>query len=372
MNPAQKYSAPVLKKNVPDDSGKFLPLPKPTGPFPFHLDVQDIRKLGSQNKLVFHMLGDTGGLRSADFQREVVSEMVRQYQQPDEHGKPQFLYHLGDIVYNHGEWEEYERQFFEPFQHYPAPIFAIPGNHDADVNPDNPAVYSSLDAFRAVFCDSSPRTVTFSGNAERKSMVQPNLYWSLITPVARIIGLYGNVTKFGKIEAEQRRWLVAELQAANRERKEKAVVLCVHHAPYSADINHGSSLEMIRFLEGVFAETGIVPDVVFSGHVHNYQRFAKDYPGGKTVPYIVAGGGGYDELHPVASLTDNRFSADNPLLDGVRLVNYCDRRHGFLKISIEKEAGGVTLKGAFYTIPEDENTGRGASVKLADEFVINL
>lgn len=370
FNPAQKYSKPVFKKDVPDDSGKFLPLPKPAGSYPFHLDLKDVQKPETEKKIVFHMLGDTGGLRSADFQREVVSEMVKQYHGADEGDRPQFLYHLGDIVYNHGEWEEYERQFFKPFQHYPAPIFAIPGNHDADVNLDNPVVYSTLDAFGAVFCDSSPKTVTFSGNSERKSMVQPNLYWSLITPVARIIGLYGNVSKFGKIDDEQRRWLVAELRAADLERKEKAVVLCIHHAPYSADINHGSSLEMIGFLESVFAEAGIVPDIVFSGHVHNYQRFAKDYPGGKSVPYIVAGGGGYDELHPVALLSDRRFTADNPLFEGVRLVSYCDQKHGFLKISIGRTTSGISLKGTFYSIPENE--AGGAALKIADEFVLKL
>jgi hypothetical protein len=37
-----------------------------------------------------------------------------------------------------------------------------------------------------------------------------------------------------------------------------------------------------------FTAMGIRPDIVFSGLVHNYQRFAKHYPDGTHLPYIVA------------------------------------------------------------------------------------
>ena len=40
---------------------------------------------------------------------------------------PSFLYHLGDIVYKFGGATDYYSQFYEPYAHYPAPIFAIPG-----------------------------------------------------------------------------------------------------------------------------------------------------------------------------------------------------------------------------------------------------
>ena len=147
------------------------------------------------------MVGDTGSLRSPDFQKNVVGQMVRQYQHTGDH--PQFLYHLGDVVYNHGEASQYQRQFFDPYKHYPAPIFAIAGNHDSDVNPDA-APYNSLEPFMTVFCDTSPHTVAFSGGSERKSMVQPNVYWTLNTPLANIIGMHSNVPKFGIVTEEQR------------------------------------------------------------------------------------------------------------------------------------------------------------------------
>ncbi|TLV03206.1 metallophosphoesterase family protein [Dyadobacter luticola] len=368
-----KYTTPVFKKNQPDDSYKAQPVPPATGSYPYHLALEKILSVPDQNKLAFHMLGDTGGIRSPEFQKLVVSEMVRQYEKAEGTGaEPQFMYHLGDVVYNYGEASQYKRQFFEPYEKYPGPIFAIPGNHDSDVNPDSRVRYQSLDAFRAVFCDTHPQTVTFSGNAARKSMIQPNVFWTLETPVANIIGLYCNVTKFGTITPEQRQWFLEELRNAGSQRPGKAILLCMHHAPYSADVNHGSSIPMIKFLEGVFEQTGVRPDVVFSGHVHNYQRFSKTYPGGKILPFVVAGGGGYDELHPVASTYDSRFTANNALFNHVQLENFCDKKHGFLKVFLEKIGGGVNIHVEFYTLPHETRITPGMKAELADHFTVEV
>ncbi len=52
--------------------------------------------------------------------------------------KPAFLFHLGDVVYDFGEAQYYYDQFYEPYRNYPAPIFAIPGNHDGFIVPNTP------------------------------------------------------------------------------------------------------------------------------------------------------------------------------------------------------------------------------------------
>src|SRR5262249_60408487 len=51
---------------------------------------------------------------------------------------PVFFYYLGVVVYFDGEVPIYYWDFYEPYLHYPAPILAIPGNHDGDVDPINP------------------------------------------------------------------------------------------------------------------------------------------------------------------------------------------------------------------------------------------
>lgn len=366
------YNTPVIKKNQPDDSYKYQPLPAPTGPYPYRLALQNIIPGVNAHKMVFHMAGDTGSVRTPSLQQLVAKDMAKQYANIPAADSPKFFYHLGDVVYHFGEAEHYNRQFFEPFSFYPGPIVAIAGNHDSDVNPANPVPYHSLDAFKAVFCDTKQQPVPFSSDANRLSMVQPNIYWTLTSPLANIIGLHSNVPKFGIITGWQRDWFVEELKAANAERPGKALIVCLHHSPYSADVNHGSSLAMIGFLEGVFEETGIRPDVVFSGHVHNYQRFTKTYADGLTVPYIVAGGGGFDELHGIALTADDRFTADSPLFEGVKLENYCGDRHGFLKLTIERDSNGLTLAGEYYSLPHSAQLGDEPEAVLTDQFKIDV
>ena len=91
-----------------------------------------------------------------------------------------------------------------------------------------------------VFCDVESRPVIFSQGASRNSIeIQANVYWTLETPLANIIGLYSNVTKFGIITEEQGK-LVFQMNCGmpDFQRPAKALIVCEHHAPYSADTNH--------------------------------------------------------------------------------------------------------------------------------------
>lgn len=358
----KKYDRPILKLYQPDDTYKKQPLPKPSGAYPYHLNVAQFADV-PVDKFSFTMVGDTGGVRYPDGQQKIAAQMCKLIAEGEEGEHPAFLYHLGDVVYHYGEAEQYERQFFKPYSGFNRPIFAIAGNHDSDINPDNPVPYHSLDAFTAVFCDAESRNIPFSESG-RKSMVQPNIYFTLQTPLANIIGLHSNVPKYGFVDDDQRAWFVEELKTAAKERPGKLILVCVHHAPYTADFNHGSSIPMINFLESAFAESGVLPDAVFSGHVHNYQRFEKTYPNGKKVPYIVCGAGGFDELHSLVREGDPMYSIDSPLLDNVHLQNYCDNKHGFLKLTLEKQETGVSLSGEYFAL----NKAGEESDACADSF----
>ncbi|OOQ60863.1 metallophosphoesterase family protein [Mucilaginibacter pedocola] len=344
QNNPKRLPRPVFKLNVPDDSFKFLPVPPPTGQHPYHLS----HPATGADKLVFHMVGDTGGFRDTGFQHKVASVMAAQCEELTGDERPQFLFHLGDIVYNHGEASQYAEQFFKPYENYAGPVYAIAGNHDSDVNPVAAQPYKSLDAFKTVFCATEHKAVPFGGDTKRQSSIQPNIYWTLETELANIIGMHSNVPKFGVVTDEQRNWLIEELKWADKQRPGKAMILAIHHAPYTADFNHGCSLPMIELLEGVFAETGIRPDLVASGHVHNYQRFQHKYPEGKPLTFLVAGAGGYDELHWLVGENDPNYTPDSPLLTNVELQDYSDDKHGFLKIAVEKTGQGVTIKGEYY------------------------
>lgn len=361
----------VFKLNVEDDTFKAQHLPKATGEWPFHLDLSAIPLEGelTSDRLVFNMVGDTGSVKEPEFQRMVAAEITKQYIREQEANEtPQFLFHLGDIVYNFGEAEEYAKQFFEPYDQYPSPIFAIAGNHDADINPNNPIPYHSLDAFMRVFCEKKASLVPFSGNSKRSSMIQPNVYWTLKTPLANFICLYSNVPKFGLIRDKQKEWLIGELQAAANERSDKLMIICVHHSPYSADSNHGSSKAMIEALEEAYLLAKVKPDVVFSGHVHNYQRLIKRYQDGTCIPHIIAGAGGYADLHQLASDDDPNFTNDDALLTGVKLLNSCVDKHGFLKVTLEKSPESLFLKGLYYTIPHEMPKENQVHTQVYDRF----
>lgn len=369
-NRSPAYNTPVVKKDQPDDNDKMLPLPVPTGMYPYHMNIDTIIDDIDSQKMVFHIAGDTGSLRNPCFTLPVATAMTAQYDVTEDINRPRFLYHLGDVVYNHGEAMEYDRQFFIPYQHYPGPIVAIAGNHDSDVNPEAAESYESLAPFVKVFCATTAAPVDFSLVKNRLSMTQPNVYWVLHTPLATIIGLHTNVPKFGIITAEQRYWFLEQLTEAAKLLNEKMLIVCMHHAPYSADINHGASLAMIDFLEAAFDETGVRPDIVFSGHVHNYQRFLKTETDGTACTYVVAGGGGYDVLHPVATIDDPGFTNDNERFKNVHLISCCDNRHGFLKIAIEKNNNTLQLTGEYFSFVNERIFQTSHETELTDQFVV--
>src|SRR5262249_19660843 len=126
MASVRKVTYPVFKRNQPDDSFKFRPLPAPSGKYPFHLNLQTVIPDLPAEKMVFHMVGDTGSLYGGNFQRVVAGEMIKQYMDaPALKDKPQFLFHLGDVVYTFGEAANYYPQFFAPYRDYPGRVFAI-------------------------------------------------------------------------------------------------------------------------------------------------------------------------------------------------------------------------------------------------------
>ncbi len=127
----------VIKRHGFRANQTFEPLPSPTGAFPYRLvldavvgsdGVAAIRKFG---KLVLHMMGDTGGVKSPQPQQIVAATMEKDFTAAAG-DRPEFLYLLGDVIYYNGERSQYYPQFYEPYATYPAPILAIPGNHDGD------------------------------------------------------------------------------------------------------------------------------------------------------------------------------------------------------------------------------------------------
>lgn len=305
----------------------FQELPAPTGTAPYRLNAGDVKPGLSATQRVIHVIGDHGGVKDPTPQNAVAKAMIADAAGVD------YCYSVGDVVYFNGARQEYPPQFQEPYADYNMPIFAIPGNHDGDPEEDGEA---SLAAFMRYFCDTTPQLLPEVAEYNRDTMTQPNCYWTLRDELVTIIGLYSNVPSGGAIQANQQAWLAAELEAAP---SGVPLIVALHHPPYSCDAHHGGSEAMGKILDEAFRETDRWPDLVLSGHVHNYQRFDRQVqlPDGSAgryeckVPYIVCGAGGYHNLHAMATDAAPGMEA----VPGQVTLNAFDATQwGFLRLTI--------------------------------------
>jgi hypothetical protein len=337
------------------DRARFKPLPPPPGAPPFRMNLRDVvgsavmEQITQRGKLVFHTVGDTGQHgHGAAAQESVSFHMERQIKGANvpEADKPCLYYHLGDVIYFNGELRMYPEQFYEPYQFYPAPIVAIPGNHDGE----NVRGETSLGAFVSNFCTTTPHIPPMPGQSRRRTMTQPHVFFTLNAPFVTIIGLYSNVT--GDLDdpngaaTPQLDWLKGELQAAD---PGKFLIVAVHHPPFSLDNTHGGERKIGLALDEAFASAGRLPHLVLTAHVHDYQRFSRRQSVGatsRTIPYLVAGAGGYagyEGLHKVFPNT--------PLPDDVELLASNDALPGFLRLTVTP----TNLVSEYFVVPKPPN-----------------
>jgi acid phosphatase type 7 len=325
---------PVSNRNV-----SFQPLPRPLGLPPYHYDlVENFPAIGEaidqDKKLVFHVAGDTGGVQDGEFQNNVAEQMIA-HLTSGKGAKPQFCYHVGDVVYFTGMKDDYYAQFYEPYGHYGVPILSIPGNHDGEV--DDPHVQTSLDGWVQYFMQAHPDVDPLSKDAPRVQLNLPNVYWTLVTPFATIIGMYTNVPEGGSIDSTQQQWITNEFATAPTDR---ALILALHHPIYSFDVYHSGSSKMADVLENAIRDTGRVPNLVLSGHVHDYQRIEQTIAPDGPTPFIVTGNGGYHNLHAVHS----DVGAKSP--DTGAVLKYAQAKAwGFMTLTIDSHTiSGVTTE----------------------------
>jgi acid phosphatase type 7 len=350
--PSQTGQHPIHVK--PERDTVFRDLPPPTGAAPFRLDLKDIlaadqyQAIVRKKKLTFHLNGDMGGIQYAVPQELVAKGMEADFDPKAEPSEtPAFLYITGDCVYFNGEITEYYKQFYQPYEFYEGPIFAVPGNHDGENLPGQ----NTLDGFVRNFCAPHPVKMPESGDSHRTAMVQPNVYWTLLTPFVNIVGLYSNVPAGGEIRSPQTEWLIEELKALP---KTVPLLVALHHPVYSADDHHSGSTYMREALEHAATVAGRHPDMVLAGHVHDYQRLTKNTKDGSQAPYLVTGAGGYHNLHSIMKVNGRRMIPpvvfNDKQGDQVTLEAYSDDHHGFLRLEVTPEL----ITGRYYEVPRPQ------------------
>jgi hypothetical protein len=322
-----------------------------------------IQAIQAAGQIVFHSVGDTGSVAGPTTQSLVADKMVSDFNEGNAADVPSFLFHLGDLVYYFGEATYYYDQFYEPYRNYPAPIIAIPGNHDGVVYPNDPE--PTLDAFLRNFCTPAPVQSPDSGGLLRTTIIQPGVYFTLEAPFIRFLGLYSNVLEDpGVISDENGRNTVLDgrqikfLQTALRRVKSDtfngAVIIAVHHPPFTGGSGHGGSPLMLQDIDNACQAAGVWPHAVLSGHAHNYQRYTRTV-NNYQIPYVVAGCGGHTPLSKMRATYRTPYKID----DTLTLESYDDAHFGYLRVVVTAE----TMRIEFH--PESD----GGTTKTPDDDV---
>lgn len=204
-------------------------------------------------KARFAIVGDTG---SGNANQRAVAARMTAY-------RPDFILHMGDVVYDDGEERLYPQRFFTPFAPLiaNAPLYPVLGNHD--VRSEKGAAY--LRAFELPSEESG---------TER--------YYSFQWGQAEFFALDTTDRDFLKPGTAQVAWLEQALSRSTATWK----IAFGHHPIYSNGADGGKPFLRERALP-LFQRYGV--DWYFSGHEHDYERFLEAKDG---VRFLVSGGGG--------------------------------------------------------------------------------
>ncbi|TMQ90155.1 metallophosphoesterase [Actinomadura soli] len=246
----------------------------------------------------FVLLGDTGeGDKS---QYAVVPPLLHAA------GDTDFMIIASDVIYPTGDAASYTDKFFRPYKDYPAPIYAVPGNHDW---------YDGLRGFLHVFCGLDadctpppwrgplgflprmlwcrPGDVDSDALAEARrryrgapgqQAVQPGPYWAIDTPSLRVIAVDTGIT--GVVDHGQGRWL-REVSAGPKPK------LLVTGKPLYVDDDHRPGrIDGGGTIDEIIRDPAHNYIAAIGGDIHNYQRYPVAVEGGRTIEYIVSGAGG--------------------------------------------------------------------------------
>lgn len=350
----------------------FQPLPPAKAPAPYRFDLSqllpadDITRI-KNGALVFHTVGDTGDARGR--QQDFVSALMTQDANnlPDEK-KPAFFYHLGDVVYFAGDIDKYGANFYETYTDYPGFVVAITGNHDCqpDDPMDGPVDPNKVpfDGWVQNFMSTNPAQLgSLKTNSSRTQMDLPNVFWTFTTPQATIIGLCSNVGETeGEFHQDQITWFRGELKAAD---PNLALIVTVHHPPFSGDVEHSGSSVVEQVLFDSFNATHRYPHLILSGHVHNYQRFTNVVQN-MQIPCVVAGAGGYTKLGTLHKINGQDPTPPLPLGGGLTLEQYDQTEFGFLRLEVSKTA----IVGTYFAAPYSPTSVPPPNIK--DIFTIDV
>jgi hypothetical protein len=258
-----------------------------------------VRRGRGEGPVSFLLLGDPG--EGDDSQYAVVPPLLSQGEGID------FTIVCSDVIYPSGEMGDYRTKFFRPYRNLDCPIFAVPGNHDW---------YDGLHGFMSHLCgidapeaplevgpgwrgalarrlwrrtmapddvDLADMRAARSRPTQISDPVQPGPYWALDVGPLRIVGIDTGVV--GAIDPDQAAWLRQVSFESERPKvllTGKPLIVNGHRLPEAI----GKSVDdVVRDPRARYV-------MAIGGDTHNYQRYPVRLADGRTIQYVVSGGGG--------------------------------------------------------------------------------
>jgi hypothetical protein len=332
----------------------------------------------------FLLLGDTGeGDKS---QYAVIPGMLKVGEGTD------FMVIASDVIYPVGSVNDYPQKFYKPYQDYPQPIYAIPGNHDW---------YDGLEGFMRVFCDQQgdgspgPWKGRFGFLAKRlwrrperageealaagrklrsapaQQVTQPGPYWIIDSPSLRIVGIDTGIQ--GTIDREQGEWL-RRVSADPRPK-----LLITGKPIYKDDKYQPCPIEGGGTVDEIIQAADYV--AVIGGDIHNYQHYPVVRSPEKKVHYVVAGGSGAF-MHATHTIDRTKLVSEDAFttypLRGDSLVFYSHLYgqrlrwlglRGFFDLSYEQAAAAISRR---LDIAPSRPEAQGVTPGLRARFIASL
>jgi hypothetical protein len=338
-----------------------------------------ITRYADRKAISFLLLGDPGEGDSSQY--SVVPPLLHKADGTD------FMVIMGDVVYPAGDVADYANKFYRPYKDYLAPIYGVPGNHDW---------YDGLHGFMRHFCGNRGRAISFKNPGMRSSRSriarrvlwrdprrsdetevkrmqllrnrpeqqghQPGPYFAMDSGPLTIVGIDTGIT--GVIDRDQARWLVRISSASPKPKiliSGKPLYVDGKYQPGGIEGGEQTVDDIIK----VPAHNYLA---VIGGDVHNYQRYSVLLEDGRTLQYIVNGGGGAGAqgTHKVprvdlAGVDENHFRCYPRRADSLSIFSQSyDRRFGRLlgRLSIPPDQAAALLEerlGITPTRPCDRN-----------------
>jgi hypothetical protein len=255
-----------------------------------------IDERGRDGRTSFLVLGDTG--EGDTSQCVVVPPLL-------EAGRDtRFMVICSDVVYPTGDVNDYPAKFYEPYRDYDRPIYGIPGNHDW---------YDELEGFMHHLCrvpapprDFEPvempaiarllwrrprrlRAHTEEARegltpAGRRPQVAP--YFAIDTGPVLVVCIDTGIS--GQLDRDQGDWLAR----VSREIDKPKILLTGKPLYVDGQYRPGVIERFNSTVDDIVREPAHRYVAAIGGDIHNYQRYPVCLADGRTIEYLVTGGGG--------------------------------------------------------------------------------